>query len=86
MARQMRIETLKSAVEAAGVAMAPAPDQFDGDPAASGGGPRAPEMDAGNYSRSWASPNFRSGFDKPAARPNKLKSWFSGRWMRPAST
>ena len=82
MARHMRMDTLKSAVEAAGVAMAPAADQFDGEQA----GTRQPEVDAGNYSRSWASPTFRQGFEKPAARPNKLKSWFSGRWVRPVST
>lgn len=74
----MRIDKLKSAVEAAGVTMAPASDQFDPEP-------ETVEMDAGNYSRSWATPGFRQGFAK-SERPHKLKDWFAVRWPRALST
>ena len=82
---QMRIDTLRSAVEAAGVTMAPASDQFDPEPEA------AAEVDAGNYSRSWAAPRYRTGFGKTSfetatSRPNKLKDWFTVRWPRALST
>ena len=77
---QMRIDKLRSAVEAAGVTMAPASDQFDADPEA------VAEVDAGNYSRSWATPRYRHGFDKPAPSPNKLKNWFVLHWPRTLST
>ncbi len=75
---QMRIDNLRSAVEAAGVTMAPSSDQFDPEP-------EAVEVDAGNYSRSWATPSFRHGFDKAAPRANKLKDWFAVRWPRALS-
>jgi hypothetical protein len=84
MAHQMRINALKSAIEAAGVAMAPAADQFNGEPSSSG--QAAPDVDAGNYSRAWASPRYRNGFEQSASRPNKLKGWFSSRWSRALST
>jgi hypothetical protein len=76
---QMRIDKLRSAVEAAGVTMAPASDQFDPEP-------ETVELDAGNYSRSWATPRYKTTFDKTAARPNKLKDWFAVRWPRALST
>lgn len=82
---QMRIDTLRSAVEAAGVTMAPASDQFDPEPET------AAEVDAGNYSRSWAAPRYRKGFgdttfEIAASRPNKLRNWFTVRWPRALST
>lgn len=62
--------------------MAPASDQFDPEP-------EAVEMDAGNYSRSWAKPGYRPGFAKQgfaAGRTHKLKDWFTVRWPRALST
>jgi hypothetical protein len=71
---QMRIETLRSAVEAAGVTMAPSADQFDGEP-------EAPvETSAASYLRSWAGGRSR---DHTAA---KLKAVFNVRWPRALST
>ena len=51
----------------------------------------AAEVDAGNYSRSWAAPRYRTGFGKTSfetatSRPNKLKDWFTVRWPRALST
>lgn len=73
----MRIESLRSAVEAAGVAMAPASDQF------LAAEPAAP-VDAGNYSRSWAAPRFKPVFSEPRAAG--LFQWLSVRRARAMST
>lgn len=70
---KMRIDTLRSAVEAAGVTMAPASDQFDDDPA------ETAEANAVGYVRSWTS--HRSA-DAASA---KLKNWFTVRWPRTLS-
>ena len=84
MAHPMRIDALRSAVEAAGVAMAPSSDQFEGEPgglivdiAPEG---RAPAMDAGNYSRSWARPAFRDGFARAEPQSGVFKQWLA--WTR----
>jgi hypothetical protein len=79
MVHQMRIDKLKSAVKAAGVAMAPAADQFNAEPERHSA---PPAVDPGNYSRSWATPTYRVGFDQAITQPNKLKGWFSMRWPR----
>jgi hypothetical protein len=84
MAKTMRIDVLRSAVEAAGVAMAPSADQFDGEPASPVVSAAAiPEagMDAGNYSRSWArtleaAPAVRAA---PAETNGSLWQWLAGR-------
>jgi len=71
---KMRIDTLRSAVEAAGVTMAPASDQFDGDPA------EPTDGNAASYMRAWTR-------HRPASQtPIKMKSWFTARWPRPLST
>jgi hypothetical protein len=91
MAHDMRLTTLKSAVEAAGVAMAPSSDQFEGEAphlaqAAPDRGGR-PSEDAGNYSRTWARPVFREGFDTVhPARQKTLRQWFALRWPGVQST
>lgn len=71
---KMRIDTLKSAVEAAGVAMAPASDQFDAEPGDAG------EGYAQNYNHARSHPR---SLDSTSA---KLKSWFHMRWPRALST
>ena len=74
MNHSMRIDSLRSAAEAAGVSMAPGDDEFDAQPDTPVAVELAPvervrSMDAGNYSRSWAVPKV--GF----------KQWFTTiRW------
>ena len=74
MNHSMRIDSLRSAAEAAGVSMAPGDDEFDVQvetPVAAELAPveRDRGMEAGNYSRSWSSPKV--GF----------KQWFTTiRW------
>ena len=88
MAHPMRINVLRSVVEAAGVAMAPATDQFEGEPDSLivDIGSQAPVtmMDGGNYSRSWARPLFRDGFPQVPARPS-IRVWLTGRRSRMVS-
>ncbi len=91
MANKMRIDSLKSAAEAAGYAMAPSADQFDDVPALSAAAEMTTEasqgMDAGNYSRSWARPRYRSGFEqRMTARHRLLTHWLQVRWHRALST
>ena len=91
MAHGLRIDALKSIAEAAGVAMAPGSDQFEGEPEAfipealivdiSKAAPQVP-MDAGNYSRSWARPLFRDTFPEKPAKANYIKLWLTGRRSR----
>ena len=74
MNHSMRIDLLRSAVEAAGVSMAPGDDEFGAEAETPLVVELAPVerdrgMDAGNYSRSWAAPKV--GF----------KQWFTTiRW------
>lgn len=88
----MRIDALRSAVEAAGVAMAPSADQFEGEPTpmivdfgteAVSAKPAA--SDAGNYSRSWARPVFVNGFPHNEPAQAGFKQWFTARWVRALS-
>ena len=87
MAYHIRIDSLKTAAEAAGVAMAPSSDQFDGEPVTTAEGALVvtAQADAGNFSRSWASPLYRQDFEPALRKPAKLKTWFSIRWPRPVS-
>ena len=75
MAQHTRIDKLKSAAEAAGVAMAPAPDQFEGEIF------RMVSVDPGNYSRSWVSTVSQTSL-KAQVRRDKLKQWFLLHWPR----
>jgi hypothetical protein len=91
MANKMRIESLKSVAEAAGFAMAPSADQFDAEPDLTAVDETVAEagqgMDAGNYSRSWARPRYRSGFEeRMTSRHRLLTHWFQARWHRALST
>ena len=89
MALPIRIDALKSAAEAAGVAMAPSSDQFEGEPeglivdmAPEGRAPAT--IDAGNYSRSWARPGYRDGFARTEPQSSVFKQWLA--WTRAQST
>lgn len=89
MAHPVRIDVLKSVVEAAGMAMAPAADQFEDEPnpfiVDIGSQAPATSMDAGNYSRSWARPMFRDSFPETPSRPSTIKLWLTGRRARVVS-
>lgn len=90
MAHPLRIDVLRSVAEAAGMTMAPASDQFEGEPdhliVDIGSAAPAVSMDAGNYSRSWARPLFRDSFPEVKPRRNALKVWLTGRRTRIIST
>ena len=82
MANYMRMDNLRSAVEAAGLAMAPAADQFDGEPAAVERDAAASGTDTVNYSGAWTHARLREGFE--AAAPS-LRHWLQLRWSRTLS-
>jgi hypothetical protein len=89
MSQPIRIDALRSAVEAAGMAMAPSSDQFAAEPDGlivdiAPVATASATMDAGNYSRSWARPGFRDGFARTEPQPSLFKQWFS--WTRVQST
>lgn len=86
MTQQMRIDKLRSAVEAAGVAMAPASDGFETPPKSIANAAPASKPGAESTAGAWATPRYRTGFEQPPARPNKLTGWFSTRWPRAQST
>jgi hypothetical protein len=90
MAHPMRIDVLKSVAEAAGLAMAPGSDQFEGEPDAPIVDIAAPSlpvsMDAGNYSRSWARPLFRDTFPEETPRLRAMADWLKGRRSRVVAT
>ena len=90
MAHLVRIEALRSVVEAAGLAMAPAADQFEAEPdrliVDIGAQTPSISMDAGNYSRSWARPLFRDSFPEVPSRPSTIKLWLTGRRTRVVAT
>lgn len=90
MANGLRFDALKSVAEAAGLAMAPATDQFEGEPEPLIVNIAAPApqttMDAGNYSRSWARPIFRDGFPETPARPSAITLWLKSRRARVVPT
>jgi hypothetical protein len=77
----MRIETLRSTVEAAGLAMAPSADQFDSEiKSVEATNPILVPMDAGNYSRSWAV--VKSAL-APTPAAGSLWHWLAGRRATP---
>jgi len=91
MAYPMRIDVLRSVAEAAGTAMAPEADQFEGAPTDDlivdiGSQPSATPMDAGNYSRSWARPTFRDSFPEAPVKTNAITLWLKGRRSKLAMT